>query len=178
MSRDNQPPRAVPAEERTDIKVWMEADGAFDRRDVDPAKNYGIHGVELSFYLVGDKGGVQFKFNTGWLLPETVGVETPFDWRSMGSHDYARAMHGRDTANMFPMVVDLGYHSPRPLYEGQTLLTEDCPIIDGPCYYDGSGLNAEPVFEVFLREGSPGVWQALANYYDETFARPIVGEPS
>lgn len=151
-----------------DVRVWMEADAAWDKRDPDPKKNYGVHGVELSFYLVGPAGGVQFKLSTGWLLPETVGVDKPFDWRNISSHDYARNLDAQ-SRGLFPMPVDLGYHARVPLYENQPLTAKDCPIIDGPCYYDGSGLNAEPVFEVFLREGSPGVWGALQDYYDRTF---------
>lgn len=34
---------------------------------------------------------------------------------------------------------------------------------------DGSTLNAEPVFEILLKEGSAGVWRELREYYDRTF---------
>lgn len=39
----------------------------------------------------------------------------------------------------------------------------------GKCYYDGSGLNADRVFEILRREGSDGVWRELEEYYTETF---------
>ena len=45
-----------------------------------------------------------------------------------------------------------------------------CPWLDGRrCYADGSSLNAEPVFQRLLREGDAGVWQALEEYWQETF---------
>ena len=70
-----------------------------------------------------------------------------------------------------PMPVDLGYHSPKPRYEGQTCVTESCKYLDGkPCYYDGSGLAAEKVYETLLREGSDGVWKKLEEYYARTFS--------
>jgi hypothetical protein len=86
---------------------------AFDKRDPDPKKNYGIHGVDLRMVLKGEEGAVQFVLFTGWMLP----------------------------------------HVAKELI----------------CYYDGSGLNAERIFGVMLREGSDGVWKALEEYYEEIF---------
>lgn len=99
-----------------------------------------------------------------------------------------------------PMPADLGYHSPKPMYEGQLPMGAEkfdfdhketlkgaagdiqiptrvltgtftpCQYLDGkPCYYDGSGLNAERIYEVLVAEGSAGVWRELRAYYDETF---------
>lgn len=131
---------------------------AYDKRNVDPAKNYGIHGVTLTFFLIGDLGAVQFKIYTNWQLPH-VQRETdarPPDSRFPYMFHEARA-------------VDLGYHSPKPLYEGQTLLSDQCHILGGPCYYDGSSLNGEPIFDVLRAEGNDGVWRELEQYYTETF---------
>ena len=137
---------------------------AFDRRDVDPSKNYGIHGVDLCMVLQGAEGAVQFVLYTNWHLPEVAG-STP---DPISPHyDYARKLS--DFGAGGPLPADLGYHSPRPIYEGQTPMSE-CKIIDGPCYYDGSGLNAWMPFEALLREGHAGVWRVLEDYYRETFA--------
>lgn len=47
---------------------------------------------------------------------------------------------------------------------------DPCEYTDGgPCYYDGSTLNAEPVYKILLEEGSDGVWKYLEEYYEETF---------
>lgn len=69
-----------------------------------------------------------------------------------------------------PMPSNLGYHSPKPMYEGQTSISESCEFLDGkPCYPGENGLAAAKVFEVLLREGDAGVWRVLEDYYRKTF---------
>lgn len=132
---------------------------AFDKRHRDPSKNYGIHGVELRMVLKGEAGAVQFVLYTNWQLPH---VTRELDAKR-GSHTLCH-----------PMPADLGYHSPSPRWDDQTA-QPDCPYLDGkPCYYDGSGLNAERIYGVLLREGSDGVWRELREYYDELFAESAV----
>ena len=115
---------------------------AYDKR----TEGYGRHGVDIRFVLKGDAGAVQFVMFTDW----------PFN-------DLP--------SNLFPMAADLGYHSPTPRYEGQDPTTE-CPYLDGKtCYYDGSGLNAEPVMQKLFTGGSDAVWAELESYYAETFTK-------
>jgi hypothetical protein len=139
---------------------------AYDRRDADPKKNYGIHGVDLRMVLKGEEGAVQFALSTGWYLPETVGSE-PGDW---GIHSqYSKALHSHAIGLLHPMPTDLGYHSRTPRYEGH-LQSDECPYLDGaPCYYDGSTLNAWHPFEALIRGGHEGLWAYLENYYAEVF---------
>jgi len=97
-----------------------------------------------------------------------------------------------------PMAADLGYHSRVPMYEGQepmgsvdyklsmdeskeglekfqsgrtaTDTFTPCPYLDGaPCYYDGSGLNAERVLQILIEQGGEAVWKYLEDYYHSTF---------
>lgn len=135
---------------------------AYDKRDPDPKKNYGIHGVTMRWLYGDEKGVVQFVVHTNWHLPHiredaktqsksTILVERyPFEfWQA-------------------PMPADLGYHSPTPQYEGQH--SRECDVLEGKCcYYDGSGLNAERIFEVLIAGGSDGVWKELEQYYKELF---------
>lgn len=45
-----------------------------------------------------------------------------------------------------------------------------CPYLDGkPCYYDGSGLHAERVYDLLLNQGEEAVWKYLEKYYQDTF---------
>ena len=132
---------------------------AFDKRNPDPNKNYGIHGVGIRMLLHREKGCVQFVIYTSWQLPH---VQKEMDAKPVGSGSTRYLLHK-------PMAADVGYHSPKPIFEGQTLQSENCPHLDGPCYYDGSGLHAEEMFEVLLREGSDGVWTKLEAYYNEIF---------
>jgi hypothetical protein len=131
---------------------------AYDKRSTIPGKNYGIHGVEILFLLKGDRGAVQFRLYTNWQLPHVQAETAKQPLNRRDPHVFCR-----------PRPTDLGYHSPVPRYEDQTMLTEDCQHIGGPCYYDGSSLNAYPVFDRLLAEGDKGVWEALEAYYHSTF---------
>lgn len=127
---------------------------AFDKRDSDPKKNYGIGGVDIRFLLKGKEGAIQFRLSTGWNLP------------------HVKAEHkGRHTVcELYPMPTDLGYHSLKPMYNDHSPLTDECGVLDGkPCYYDGSGLAAERVFDVLVSEGHGGVWRELEDYYVKQF---------
>jgi len=172
---------------------------AYDKRDPDPKKNYGIHGVELRMVLKGPEGAVQFVLYTQWMLPH---VQKETDKRTVQKILAGGAAIDLDVF-YHPMPADLGYHSPKPMYEGQkaqgsekydtqamlrnsermlqgavgeyeeisqpTGTFSPCPYLDGkPCYYDGSGLNAERIYQVLLERGSQGVWEELEQYYQET----------
>lgn len=136
-------------------------DPAYDKRPKNPGDpDYGIHGVTLRFLLTGPLGAIQFVVYTNWHLPETTErLRTqPYDAIGGDPHWMER-----------PMPADLGYHSYVPRYEGQSSMGS-CAFLGGAeCYYDGSTLNAEPVFVRLLREGDAGVWDALEQYYRQTF---------
>lgn len=152
---------------------------AFDKRDPDPKKNFGIHGVELRMVLKGPEGAIQFVVFTGW--------------------HWLTNTHG-------PMAADFGYHARKPQYEGhlpiggtafnyekmieigttdhplqfpervETGTFTPCEYLDGaPCYYDGSGLYAEKVFQRMIREGDDAVWQELEQAYASRFCG-VVGD--
>lgn len=133
---------------------------AFDKRNSDPSKNYGIHGVELRMVLKGDQGAVQFVLYTNWNLPNVTE-----EFLTRPSKDRIDL-----ECRFLPLPADLGYHSPKPMYEGQSIASESCEYLDGkPCYYDGSGLNAERIYKILLYKGSDGVWEELQNFYNELF---------
>ena len=130
-----------------EFKKEIILDPAWDRRHKDPNKNYGIHGVNLTFYLTGEKGVVQLVVYTNWYLPHVQ--QFPF---------------------LEPVPADVGYHSYTPMYEGQTILRDKCELLGGkPCYYDGSSLQAEEVFKILLNGGSEAVWKELEQQYNELF---------
>ena len=120
---------------------------AYDKRDINPSKNYGIHGVELHFILKNEQGAVVFQLYTNWQLSHVVIPDS--------------------LSKPFP--ADLVYHSPKSMYEGQDKLTDNCHILNGPCYYDGSGLNAQDPWNILLKEGSDGVWKFLEEYHNHVF---------
>lgn len=127
----------------------VEINPAFDRRDPNPKKDYGIHSVDLKFLLKGERGVVQFVIYTGWYLPQ--------------NHPATHPEH-------FPMAADIGYHSYVPLYEGQKCLNGSCRYLDGkPCYYDGSGLQAEDFLKVMIAEGGETMWKKMEEWYNNHF---------
>lgn len=134
---------------------------AFDKRHADPAKNYGIHGVDIRFVLKGKSGAVQFLIYTNWHLPK---VQNEMNAHALRSCDkYA-------IESLLPMPADFGYHSKCQQYEGQESITDSCEYCDGqPCYYDGSSLYAETVYKRLVQEGDSGVWDELQKYYEEKF---------
>lgn len=127
----------------------------YDKRHSDPKKNYGIGGMSLRFILKGTKGATQFVFLTGQYQKHVADeLATKYDGRY-------NSFHGRG--------ADIGYHSPVPHYEGQSICQNDCEVLGGPCYYDGSSLQAGDFEETFLREGEPAVWAMLEERYHEIF---------
>ena len=120
----------------------IEFDAAYDQRD----KGGGIHGVTIRFVAKEDNKAITFVIYTHWMLP---GIDFP-GWE--------------------PMPADLGYHSPRPMYEGQTSL-EDCPYTGGVCYYDGTSLGAQEPFDILRRDGLESLWKYLDETYEDRFCR-------
>ena len=125
------------------IVIWTPA---YDRRNPDPAKNYGVHGMELRFVLKEPGvGATQFVIFTNWMLPHL--------------RYGPRRIEGFLTE---PTPDDVGYHALVAQYEGQETMAEACEYLDGkPCYYDGSSLTANDLFDRFVTEGEEAVWQSL-----------------
>ena len=122
--------------------------------------SHGVHGITLRMVVRGDGGAVQFVAYLSDLLPGSVG--------HMG-----RRAREFDSA----MAVDLGYHSKVQRYDDQGCM-DDCEwIADGKCYYDGSGLDAEPVLDLLLERGSEGVYEYLERYYCHVFDGAAWPEP-
>lgn len=136
---------------------------AYDKRDENPSKNYGIHGVEMRWLLKGTDGTVQFVVFTNWHLPHVMEEQDQRITNKIPDKvDLKVTYH--------PMPADVGYHSLKPMYEGQQPMPQKCEYLNNqPCYYDGSGLHAQKVFEILVEKGSDAVWKYLEKYYNETF---------
>jgi hypothetical protein len=118
--------------------------------------------VNLWFVLKGKLGAVQFAILTNWHLEA---VEKEFE----KDRNVARLLLHR------PLPGDVGYHSPRAMYEGQE--KRPCHLLEeGFCYYDGSSLAADRVYQILLKFGSDGVWDYLHGYYNHTFGLDAVVE--
>ena len=128
---------------------------AFDKRNSEPSKNYGIHGLEMCFTLIGAEGGVSFHIYTNWHLPhvqEELDSKVPDDY-------YPYLMHS-------PQPAGVEGHWRVPQYEGQTPV-KGCSVAGGDCYRDGSGLLATEFFNILVTEGEEAVWKALEKRYED-----------
>lgn len=56
----------------------------------------------------------------------------------------------------------LGFHC--SFDPGWASRMDDCKFFPNGCWYDGSSLNAEPVFARMCREGTDGLWSELEDY--------------
>lgn len=137
---------------------------AFDKRDPDPKKNYGIGAVQCFMVLKGKGGAVHFTFYTGFYLPEVMKEQ-------IAKHGVNAFIYDFNQKPMYPMGADVGYHSYKPLDDYQKDWKRDnCDWLDGEaCYGDGSALRAEKFMEILIREGSDKIWELLEEDYYELF---------
>ena len=97
--------------ELTKLIEWTPA---YDRRHRDPEKNYGIHGMNLRFILIGPKGTTQFLVYTNWMLPEN---------RKTWNEKVAACLCQSQPA-------DAGYYAYAPQRDGQEPLSQSCAAKD------------------------------------------------
>lgn len=128
---------------------------AFDKRNPDPKKSFGVYGMDIVFLLTGADGVVDFRFNTGIYLPE-VQLENK-------AKGFTHEAYG----------VNVGWHSPKPLYDWQQTeepSTTDCDYLNRqPCWCDGSTLRAQEWLEILIRGGEEPIWKMLEEYYVHVF---------
>ena len=134
-------------------KRIIEFSPGYDKRNPDPKKNHGIHGLEIAFTVKGKEGAVQFLIYTNW-MPRSCRKA----WDELV-----------EATILLPMAANRGYHSRVPRYEGQQVTSKDCKWTGGKCYYDGSSLNAEPLLDLLIEEGEEKVWAKLEKYYKKVF---------
>lgn len=126
---------------------------AFDKRHTIPSKDYGIHGADMIFTLIGEHGAVTFLLYTNWHLSH---VTEEFEKKS--DHLFCK-----------PLPADIGYHSPVPQYASQEPRENICEYIGVPCYSDGSSSYAEKFYQELITKGSKGLWNKMIEYYKSIF---------
>lgn len=129
------------------IQRLVEFTDPFDLRDPDPDKNYGIHGAELRMVYIGSKGATQFVLYTQRQLPhvqaqlldrlEEKGFAIPRKLKDAllaytgpfeeGKNAFEEIINYQKVVNHLdvgfeaflfrPLPADLGFHSPKPMYE-------------------------------------------------------------
>lgn len=124
---------------------------AFDKRNTDPKKNYGIHCMDIVLSVSGEAGTVSLVVFSGMYLPHVM------EELEIRRSDY----------NIFRWIgADLGYHwkTKRSEYE---YTNEHCEFTGGVCHYSGSSLAAEELAILLVSEGENAVFEALTQRYNE-----------
>jgi len=133
----------------------------FDKRNLEPSKNYGIHGMEIRFELMKNNRAVQFLVFSNIYSPH---LYKEWDSDSNCSVKYHLA------TSFKPLGADVGYHSPIKIYKSQS--ANKCHLLKGgKCYYDGSSLKAEKWVDIWLKEGNDKIWLMLEEEWEDIFKK-------
>lgn len=134
--------------------------GAYDFVRPNANENYGIHGMNINFWIKGPAGGISICIYTNWMLPQ-----------NQASTQEMFTRHGSPWEPGYlckPWITDISYHAREPHYEGQ-FCKEDCHITGGKCYSDGSATYGDQWQDGFLHGGSEWFFARMEDYYRETF---------
>jgi hypothetical protein len=132
----------------TDTKPGLERrvefTAAWDRRDPNPAKDYGVHGVEIRFYVVGPLGAISWFLMTPWVLPAVRKW-----WKTLPVPERAE-----------PTPAGLTWHE-------RVERGEECYLV-GACKPEQVGsLDTDWLYEILVAEGEAGLWRELEAAYAE-----------
>jgi hypothetical protein len=156
-----------------EIKIFQ----AYDKRNDNPKKNYGISSCKIWFIVKGKEGAVTVNFFTNWFLPSTVK-----EYKEIGIHKNRFPHEDKDP---FKTKIDLektsepisagswDYHAIKPHREWQKEpTTKDCLFLDNkPCYCDGSYCRAKEYLNSLLEKGSEAVFKMLEKDYRIEFKK-------
>jgi len=145
-----------PPEQPNAFERRMTITPAFDKRDKDPSKNYGIGSCRLRMVLIGPLGATHFTAQTGWYLPQnmTSVLESELAFREASGLPLSLPLLG----------IDVGYHAAHPQYDGQQ--SGECDLLPaGRCYGSGSALRADEWANILVAEGSERIWAMLEDEY-------------
>jgi hypothetical protein len=139
-------------EKRPDGSIrWLDMTPAFDKRDPDPKKNYGIHGAELHFGVSRGEVTVVLRWMTPFHLPEV---------RAYLNNHYL----GRD--RLFDGLGGIDYHASVPLYEG-AYKQQNCMYTGGDCYGDRTATGAGELFDKAVADPEE-IWKTLDSWLVDT----------
>lgn len=133
------------------------------------SEQFGTSGVVLWFVLRGKLGVVTFCVLTNWYQSAVSEILNAEIANLSPGLTYA-------ASNLMnkPLAADIGFHSPRHFDGGKK--NECCWLEQGHCYYSGSSLLADEVFNILLKFGSDGVWNYMRGYYEEQFTAAAILE--
>jgi len=156
------------------VERWIEQNAAFDCAlglcrvpDCEAVKDlalgwighHGRSGVRQDWIMRGEGFAVNWMLHTDRHLPET--------------ELFMQDRHSPNwKADLFPMSVYIGFHSPVPM-NGVDRLARDgrvCEVIGMPCYADGSFSGGDGILEVLLDGGEDAAWKEIHDFFKNWFA--------
>lgn len=145
----------------------IRVDAAFDRRDPDPSKNYGIHGAEMTFTVRRTVHAIAFVVFTNWQLPN-VRAERDRDSIDRGVDDIdLRCFY-------HPRGAYLEYHSPTPHYADQDMATDECALVTGGrCYMNTQYTAAEALLDILIAGGSEALFAEMERRLDAMLVKQV-----
>ena len=132
---------------------------AYDKRAPEPSKNYGIHGVHITFTVKRGGEGLTFSLSTNWQLPH-VQEETdarPYD----PSHPWL--FHK-------PQPFGVDYHFREPEYDDQHR-RDKCEVTGAHCYSDGSALLGDDFMRTLIEGGDAALFARMEQQFLEWRSR-------
>lgn len=118
-------------------------------------RNYGVHGMEITWYLRGPKGCVYITVSVSSWIPGQLGP----------GHGLAPAGYPSRAPEQHPHGFGMRSCTPVPQYEGQSPSQDDCPLIGAPCYADTWFGGADEPAREFTEHGESVMWAALEERY-------------
>jgi len=124
---------------------------AWDRRDPDPSKDYGVSGVSIHFSLVGENGAISWEIMTSWVLPSTEEM-----WKSKGLGHFGLFK---------PTAGGVGFHYPPEREDLDYLEIGPCNLL-GECRCDVGFLYGNTMMQRLIEGGEDTLWAEMIQAYE------------
>jgi hypothetical protein len=134
---------------------------AYDKRKSEDGKNYGVHGCDISFAIIGEDTAIRLMVFSNWHL---IHVREEFDMGPFGRYPY-----------WHPDSAGVSYHaksrSAKALLGGN-YTTEHCDLFNkeecsSDCSYNA--LGNDEWYKILTEKGSNGLFEKLEELYVERF---------
>lgn len=128
----------------------VEALPAYDKRDPDPAKSYGIGSVEMRFTAIGDNVAACFTLYTHWFLPH---VQKEYLYKYPGDPEQFLPL---------PAYIDIHSRTQSPGHVEVQPTQDMCPYLHTSyCYMYRYALLSDDAYNELVVGGLDALWRFL-----------------
>jgi hypothetical protein len=144
------------------------ANPAYDKRDLEPTKDYGVGGILMNFVIKGDHGAINFVLSTNFVLPQTLEF-----WQK--KKEITKQI---DLSYWLRPNTDLCFHGLKPKYEGHKSHNDCCWMPGKECYVECDSFGGDEAYQALLTGGSEAMWQYMEKRYREELMDEAEGTDS